>query len=259
MSAKRTAKAKASKTAAKKSGVAKKRSSSKKKKKKTASNAKKASKVMAAPKKRASKARVTAKKKTVKKKVAKTAPAKKAPKRSPKEQAALRRKRAQFRKLLLQKQQNLVQAYISGKGDSRMHTRDGTEDYIDYAVSSYARDFTLSLTELDRKQLKLVEEALERLRQRKYGHCMHCSQEIPVPRLAVEPWARYCIRCQELDDQGLLQSRFFAEDEEEEEASAASPDDEEELEEVEKEVVIDDTEADDSADDDSDEEESIGI
>ena len=42
----------------------------------------------------------------------------------------------------------------------RERQADGTEDYIDYAVSSYDRDFTLSLTELERRQMLLVEDAL---------------------------------------------------------------------------------------------------
>jgi len=249
MAAKRKTKAKASKATPKKKLSSKKTAPKKKTTAKAKAKASKA-KVATKGKMKAVRKKVVkdiSKKKTNKKAAVKTK--QKAPKRSPKEQAALRRKRASYRKLLIQKQQNLVQAYISGKGDSRMHTRDGTEDYIDYAVSSYARDFTLSLTELDRKQLKLVEQALERLRRRKYGHCMHCAQEIPEPRLSVEPWARYCIRCQELEDQGLLQSRFFAEDEEEE-VPAAGTDDEELDEELEKEVDIDG--ADEEEDDDED-------
>ena len=86
---------------------------------------------------------------------------------------------------------------------------DGTEDYIDYAVSSYDRDFTLSLSEMERKQLVLAEEALRRIARGEFGTCLNCGQEIPEKRLEVEPWARYCIRCQELDEQGLLVDRLF--------------------------------------------------
>jgi DnaK suppressor protein len=110
-----------------------------------------------------------------------------------------------FRKALLDKREDLLQAYLSAKGDSRNRTLDGTEDYIDYAVSSYDREFLLSLTELDQKHLMLVEEALRRIDQgRDYGQCAQCQQEIPLKRLEVQPWARYCLRCQELDEQGLL-------------------------------------------------------
>jgi len=119
------------------------------------------------------------------------------------EKAARRRRLRGFRKRLFERQQALMQSYTSNK-DTRTPNIDGTEDYIDYAVSSYDRDFMLSLSEMDRHQLRLVEEALKRIDRGEFGRCLQCSVEIPVKRLEVEPWARHCIRCQELDEQGLL-------------------------------------------------------
>jgi len=109
-----------------------------------------------------------------------------------------------YRDLLLEKQRGLTAAYQTSKGDSRSDLDDGTEDYIDYAVHSYAREFLLSLSELDRKQLYLVEEALERLRRSEFGNCQQCQQPIHPKRLEVAPWARYCVPCQELEEQGML-------------------------------------------------------
>src|SRR6188474_610827 len=68
-----------------------------------------------------------------------------------------------FRELLVKKRQELMRAYSISKGDSQSDLDNGTEDYVDYAVNSYAREFLLSLTELERKQLLLVEEALGRI------------------------------------------------------------------------------------------------
>ena len=70
-------------------------------------------------------------------------------------------------------------------------------------MSSYDREFLLSLTELEKSQLSLVEEALKRIDQGKFGQCLQCGKPIPGKRLEVQPWASYCIRCQELVDQGL--------------------------------------------------------
>jgi DnaK suppressor protein len=108
-----------------------------------------------------------------------------------------------FRHLLRDKQADLLQAYLNAKGDSRNRESDGTEDYIDYAVSSYDREFLLSLTELERSQLTLVEEALKRIERGEYGLCSQCERPIPVKRIEVQPWARYCVHCQELADSGL--------------------------------------------------------
>jgi hypothetical protein len=50
---------------------------------------------------------------------------------------------------------------------------------------------------------------------------------IPVPRLEVEPWARHCVRCQELEEQGLLADIEPDLDEEEETEAADSDADDE--------------------------------
>jgi DnaK suppressor protein len=109
-----------------------------------------------------------------------------------------------FRELLVKKRQELMRAYSISKGDSQSDLDNGTEDYVDYAVNSYAREFLLSLTELERKQLLLVEEALGRIDRGEYGRCQQCGEEIARKRLEVQPWARHCVRCQELEEQGLL-------------------------------------------------------
>jgi len=188
-------------------------------------------------KKKAKKKKAAAKKKTVKKKVvkkrAKPAPEKPAKKRplTAEEKRERARQRAADRRFLKESEQRLiarraalVEAYHSAKGNTKASTAGGTEDYIDYAVSSYERDFSLSLTELERKQLLLVEEALGRIRRGEYGRCLNCAVAIPQRRLEVESWARYCIPCQELDDQGLLEEPVFETDQDEEAPASGEED-----------------------------------
>jgi len=144
-------------------------------------------------KKKASKARTTRKTATQAKRKTGT---KKAKHRPP---LNLRAFRSQLERL----HGELMQTYINVKGDSRSRESDGTEDYIDYAVSSYDREFLLSLTELERGRLSQVDDALKRIGQGQYGSCTQCAKLIPTKRLEVQPWARYCVRCQELADSGL--------------------------------------------------------
>lgn len=137
----------------------------------------------------------------------------------------MRRKEMEhFRGLLLSKRQDLMRAYSISKGDSQSALDNGTEDYVDYAVNSYAREFLLSLTELDRKQLLLVEEALARVDRGEYGRCQQCGEEINPKRLEVQPWARHCVRCQELEEQGLLPQYPFQSSEDEDDASGEQDD-----------------------------------
>ena len=158
--------------------------------------------------------------------------------------ATRRKERAHFRDLLLKKRQDLMRAYAISKGDSQAELDNGTEDYVDYAVNSYAREFLLSLTELDRKHLLLVEEALNRIDRGEFGYCQQCGEDISPKRLEVQPWARHCVRCQELEEKGLLpQSPFVVGDDEEpaEEAEDVPPVADEEAEvEVEDEVLDED-------------------
>ncbi len=127
-----------------------------------------------------------------------------------------------FRQRLRERQSELLQAYISTTDDSRSRQIDGTEDYIDYAVSSYDREFLLSLTELEQNQLALVEAALKRLDANEFGLCTQCERPIPTKRLEVQPWARYCLRCQEVTDQ-----RLAGDDDEEDEGNDIDPEDDE--------------------------------
>jgi RNA polymerase-binding transcription factor DksA len=188
---------------------------------------KKVAKKKAAPKaaKKVAKKKVAKKKAAPKvtKKVAKKKPApEKAPKKQPltaaekKERAAIRTAQRKFlresEKRLVERRAALIEAYHSAKGNTKASTAGGTEDYIDYAVSSYERDFSLSLTELERRQLLLVEDALRRVRAGEYGRCLNCGVSVPQRRLEVEAWARYCIPCQELDDEGMLEDPGFESD-----------------------------------------------
>jgi DnaK suppressor protein len=142
------------------------------------------------------------------------APVRRIPK--PASVATRRREKAHFRDLLLKKRQDLMRAYAISKGDSQAELDNGTEDYVDYAVNSYAREFLLSLTEMDRKHLLLVEDALNRIDRGEFGYCQQCGEDINVKRLEVQPWARHCVRCQELEEKGLLpQATFHVSDDDE--------------------------------------------
>lgn len=80
-----------------------------------------------------------------------------------------------------------------------------TPDPVDLAVSNYSKNVLLALSENETRQLDLIEEALERIDDDEYGVCQNCEQEINAKRLAAIPWARYCLNCQELKEQGLLE------------------------------------------------------
>ena len=80
-----------------------------------------------------------------------------------------------------------------------------TPDPVDLAVRNYSKNVQLALSENESRQLELIDEALERLEDEEYGICQNCETEINPKRLAAIPWARYCLDCQQLREQGLLE------------------------------------------------------
>ncbi len=79
-----------------------------------------------------------------------------------------------------------------------------TPDPVDLAVKNYSKNVMMAVSENDSRQLVLINEALVRLDDDEYGLCQNCEQEINSIRLNAVPWARYCLKCQELQEQGLL-------------------------------------------------------
>lgn len=79
-----------------------------------------------------------------------------------------------------------------------------TPDPVDLAVKNYSKNVMMAVSENDNRQLVLINEALERLDDDEYGICQNCEEEINTRRLDAVPWARYCLKCQELQEQGLL-------------------------------------------------------
>ena len=80
-----------------------------------------------------------------------------------------------------------------------------TPDPVDLAVRNYSKNVMLAVSENESRQVILINEALERIADEEYGACQNCEKEINPKRLEAVPWARYCLECQELVEQGLLE------------------------------------------------------
>jgi len=113
---------------------------------------------------------------------------------------------ARYRSLLEEKRHELLEGFEA----ARSRTSDSDEedkDYIDYAVSSYTKEFLFSLSDMERQQLVRVEAALKAIDDGSYGACDECGEDIEIKRLQAVPWATFCLSCQELADRGLLRPR----------------------------------------------------
>jgi len=73
-------------------------------------------------------------------------------------------------------------------------------DEIDLATGEISRELDAKISMRQHKQLKEIEDALERLKHGEYGVCEECGETIPEQRLRLFPAARLCVRCQEEAD-----------------------------------------------------------
>jgi len=65
----------------------------------------------------------------------------------------------------------------------------------DLGTDNYDQEFTLGLIENEQGTLELVNQALDRMEQGRFGQCVECGEPISKPRLQAIPYARHCIRC----------------------------------------------------------------
>jgi RNA polymerase-binding protein DksA len=69
------------------------------------------------------------------------------------------------------------------------------KDLADSASDDIDRKMIEALGSQELKRLKLIDSALTRIQQGKYGLCVKCGKRIPQERLEAIPYALMCIEC----------------------------------------------------------------
>jgi DnaK suppressor protein len=113
-----------------------------------------------------------------------------------------KKEKEEFRKLLLERKNSIIRKLSQFYHESKEIETDTALDVADKAETSYTKEFLLGLTDSEREQLQLIDQALERLEKGEYGFCQVCHQEIGKKRLQIIPWTPYCINCQEKIERG---------------------------------------------------------
>ncbi len=132
-------------------------------------------------------------------------------------------------KTLLEKQLSTLKGDVGSMRDEalRASDQDASVDHLaDQGTDNYDQGFMLGLIENEEETIKLIEEALDRIDGRgdwDFGVCPLCQEEIdnqkkakepkkpskaskvteawiPKARLEYLPWARYCVRHQEVEE-----------------------------------------------------------
>lgn len=99
-----------------------------------------------------------------------------------------------FRKLLTNMLEEAQQ-----KGDSTIEElTDSNEvfaDPADRATAESDRAFTLRIRDRERRLIRKIQAALQRIEDGTFGQCEDCGEDIGVPRLKARPVTRLCINC----------------------------------------------------------------
>jgi DnaK suppressor protein len=108
---------------------------------------------------------------------------------------------AQFRKRLVEKHRQLSEEV----GRTALYGKDQEDDSIkdlgDQANTAYTREFFFELGNGDRRVLRDVVAALQKIDDGSFGNCERCGEPIADKRLEALPFARYCIDCQRVIEQ----------------------------------------------------------
>jgi RNA polymerase-binding transcription factor len=108
---------------------------------------------------------------------------------------------ASFKKRLLEKHAQLADEV----GRTALYGKDQEDDSIkdlgDQANTAYTREFFFELGNGDRRLLRDVVAALQKIDNGSFGDCERCGEAIADKRLEALPFARYCIDCQRLAEE----------------------------------------------------------
>lgn len=94
-------------------------------------------------------------------------------------------------------------AILSEAGEVLTHREnpEALPDVSDQASAEVDQGFSMRIRDRERKLLKKIDEALERLNTETYGICERCGGEIPYKRLKARPVTTLCIECKTLQEQ----------------------------------------------------------
>jgi DnaK suppressor protein len=117
-----------------------------------------------------------------------------------------------FRQLLLQKRREIISNVNEMEDETLKKSRlDASGDLssmpihmADIGTDNYEQEFALGLMDSERKLLKEIDDALQRIENKAYGICEGTGKPIRKARLEAQPWARYSVEYARMLEQGLV-------------------------------------------------------
>jgi RNA polymerase-binding protein DksA len=116
-----------------------------------------------------------------------------------------------FKQMLLEKRMEIIGNVNEMHDEALKKSRlDATGDLssmpihmADIGTDNYEQEFALGLMDSERKLLKEIDDALQRIEKQTYGICEGTGKAIAKARLEAKPWAGYCVEYARILEQGL--------------------------------------------------------
>ncbi|NPA50199.1 MAG: RNA polymerase-binding protein DksA [Epsilonproteobacteria bacterium] len=105
-----------------------------------------------------------------------------------------------FEKMLIEQRDKIVANMEKAYTEIVLMNNQDPKDEGDFALLASETAIDDRLISKQREELKEIEEALDKIRNKTYGICEMCEEPIGIDRLKVKPYARYCITCREINE-----------------------------------------------------------
>ena len=104
------------------------------------------------------------------------------------------KKKEQYDRLLELREQ-LVEELRTLSDHSLTYNKQAGEELADIGSDQFLREMELGLVTEEGRKVRLIDEAIERIKGGSYGLCSECGKEISEARLEALPYAKLCIKC----------------------------------------------------------------
>ena len=107
----------------------------------------------------------------------------------------------QMRNDLIRQKEEIMKSLMSESDDFNAIVKEKQpKDLADIASDDIDRNTLETLSANDVRRLRLIDSALSRIENERYGLCMRCNKKIPRARLEAIPYALMCIECKSTDE-----------------------------------------------------------
>jgi DnaK suppressor protein len=112
-----------------------------------------------------------------------------------------------FRRILESHREEALRLLDRSCEEARSLVADCPQDRGDSSITSLSKEDLFQQSNLRRLLVRMIDSALERVKEGTFGVCVGCGDDVQPKRLEALPWTQYCLRCQELIEQeGELKS-----------------------------------------------------